>query len=90
MAKKKKKKKSSDENGDAEVLFKIEKDEGNRLICLKNEFKGTMYLNIRMQYLDDEDEEWKMTKKGITLTFKNGFAETFMKKCRKAFRIKKD
>ena len=89
MAKKKKKKKSSDENG-VDVLFKIDKDEGNRLICLRNEYKGTEYLNIRMQYFDDEEEEWKMTKKGITLTFKNGFAEDFMKKCRKAFRIKKD
>ncbi len=64
--------------------FTVKKNDDNRLICLTNMFKGKEYLNIRMQFKNDEDE-WCFTAKGITIPMADGMAEEFIEKFKKNF-----
>ena len=50
-----------------EVIGEMEKGWNEKLIFSVSEFKGKQYANIRIYYEDDEGE-WKPTKKGITIS----------------------
>jgi len=64
--------------------FTVKKNDDNRIICLTSMFKGREYLNIRMQFKNDEDE-WCFTAKGISIPLANGMAEEFIEKFKKNF-----
>ena len=49
-----------------EIIGEMEKGWNEKLIFSVSEFKGKQYANIRIYYEDDEGE-WKPTKKGITV-----------------------
>jgi hypothetical protein len=44
----------------------VEKREGERIRIGFNEYEGREYIDIRQQY-QTEEEEWRPTKKGVTL-----------------------
>ena len=56
-----------------EIIGEMEKGWNEKLIFSVSEFKGKKYANIRIYYEDDEGE-WKPTKKGITVSL-DTFAE---------------
>lgn len=49
------------------VLGEIQKKEGEKIVVSMKEYKGFGYLDIRTFFLDDKNE-WRFTKKGITLS----------------------
>ena len=57
----------------AEVIGEMEKGWNEKILFSVTEFKGKTYADIRVYYEDDEGE-WKPTKKGITVSPDN-FAE---------------
>lgn len=50
--------------GNKEVF--VEKREGERVRIGFSDFEGREYIDIR-QYYQNEEEEWRPTKKGVTL-----------------------
>ncbi len=64
--------------------FNIQCDEKNRIICEYSMFKGREYLNIRYQFLNDQDE-WKHGYKGISIPFYGNVANEFIEKFKKEF-----
>lgn len=84
--KKNKKKKKSEKTDSNKSYFVVNKDDTNRIFVGKTIFKDNEYLNMRMQYLDKDDDEWKFTAKGVSIPFKNDMALKFMKKARKFFK----
>lgn len=57
----------------AEVVGEMEKGWNEKILFSVSEFKGKKYADIRIYYEDDEGE-WKPTKKGVTVSLEN-FAE---------------
>ncbi|MEJ2077591.1 MAG: transcriptional coactivator p15/PC4 family protein [Acidobacteriota bacterium] len=57
----------------AEVVGEMEKGWNEKILFSVSEFKGKNYADIRIYYEDDEGE-WKPTKKGVTVNLEN-FAE---------------
>ena len=57
----------------AEVVGEMEKGWNEKILFSVSEFKGKNYADIRIYYEDDEGE-WKPTKKGVTVSLEN-FAE---------------
>ena len=49
-----------------EVVAEMEKGWNEKIVFSLSEFKGKNYADIRVYYEDDEGE-WKPTKKGITV-----------------------
>ncbi|MEE8461291.1 MAG: transcriptional coactivator p15/PC4 family protein [Acidobacteriota bacterium] len=57
----------------SEPIAEMEKGPTEKIFFNLSEYKGKKYADIRIYYEDDEGE-WKPTKKGITLTL-DRFAE---------------
>ena len=57
----------------ADVIGEMEKGWNEKILFSITEFKGKTYADIRVYYEDDEGE-WKPTKKGITVS-PESFAE---------------
>ena len=57
----------------SEPIASMEKGPTEKIFFNLSEYKGKKYADIRIYYEDDEGE-WKPTKKGITLTL-DRFAE---------------
>jgi len=53
-----------------DVVGEMEKGWNEKIVFGVSEFKGKNYANIRIFYEDDEGE-WKPTKKGINLSMDN-------------------
>ena len=51
--------------GETKEVF-VEKREGERIRIGFNEYEGREYIDIR-QYFQNEEGEWRPTKKGVTL-----------------------
>lgn len=51
----------------SEIVTEMEKGWNEKIVFSRSEFKGKHYADIRIYYEDDEGE-WKPTKKGITIT----------------------
>lgn len=56
-----------------DVIGEMEKGWNEKIVFSISEFRGKNYANIRIYYEDDEGE-WKPTKKGITVPVES-FAE---------------
>jgi hypothetical protein len=56
-----------------DVVGEMDKGWNEKIVFSVSEFKGKNYANIRIYYEDDEGE-WKPTKKGITVSM-DSFAE---------------
>jgi hypothetical protein len=57
-------------NGMTEVVGEMEKGWNEKILFSVSEFKGKKYADIRIYYEDDE-WEWKPTKKGVTVNLEN-------------------
>jgi hypothetical protein len=57
-------------NGMTEVVGEMEKGWNEKILFSVSEFKGKKYADIRIYYEDDEGE-WKPTKKGVTVNLEN-------------------
>ncbi|MGH9339281.1 MAG: transcriptional coactivator p15/PC4 family protein [Acidobacteriota bacterium] len=57
----------------SEVVTEMEKSYNEKILFSLSEFKEKKYADIRVYYEDDEGE-WKPTKKGVTITL-DRFAE---------------
>ncbi len=53
-----------------EVVGEMEKGWNEKILFSVSEFKGKKYADIRIYYEDDEGE-WKPTKKGVTVNLEN-------------------
>lgn len=53
-----------------DVIAEMEKSWNEKIIFSVSEFKGKKFANIRIYYEDDEGE-WKPTKKGITVSLES-------------------
>ena len=53
-----------------EVVGEMEKGWNEKILFSVSEFKGKNYADIRIYYEDDEGE-WKPTKKGVTVSLEN-------------------
>lgn len=51
----------------SEIVTEMERGWNEKLVFSLSDFKGKNYADIRIYYEDDEGE-WKPTKKGITLS----------------------
>lgn len=51
----------------SEIVTEMERGWNEKIVFSLSEFKGKNYADIRIYYEDDEGE-WKPTKKGITIT----------------------
>ena len=51
----------------ADIVGEMEKGWNEKILFSVSEFKGKNYADIRVYYEDDEGE-WKPTKKGVTVT----------------------
>ena len=49
-----------------EVVVEMDKGRNERIVFSLSEFKGKSYADVRIYYEDDEGE-WKPTKKGVTI-----------------------
>jgi hypothetical protein len=56
-----------------DVVAEMDKGWNEKIVFSVSQFKGKDYANIRIYYEDDEGE-WKPTKKGITVSM-DSFAE---------------
>lgn len=54
----------------ADTIGEMDKGWGEKIVFSVNEFKNKKYADIRIYYEDDEGE-WKPTKKGITVALSN-------------------
>jgi hypothetical protein len=61
-----------------EVVAEMDKGWSEKIVFSLSEFKGKSYADIRVYYEDDEGE-WKPTKKGVTVALDNfsEFKENF-------------
>jgi len=50
----------------SEVVAEMEKSSNEKIVFSLSEFKGKSYADVRVYYEDDEGE-WKPTKKGVTV-----------------------
>ncbi|MBI4445215.1 MAG: transcriptional coactivator p15/PC4 family protein [Acidobacteria bacterium] len=51
----------------SEIITEMERGWNEKIVFSLSEFKGKNYADIRIYYEDDEGE-WKPTKKGITIS----------------------
>ena len=51
---------------DAKILATIERSDTEQLQISVSEYKGRIYLNMRIFYTTDEGATWLPTKKGVT------------------------
>ena len=54
----------------ADTIGEMDKGWGEKIVFSVNEFKGKKYADIRI-YFEDDEGEWKPTKKGITVALNN-------------------
>lgn len=50
------------------VIGEVQKNNTEKFVVEAKEFKGKHFVDVRIYYLEKNSEEWKPTKKGITLT----------------------
>jgi len=50
------------------VVGEVQKNNTEKFVIEAKEFKGRNFVDVRIYYLDKESDDWKPTKKGITLT----------------------
>lgn len=50
------------------IIGEVQKNNTEKFIVEAKEFKGKKFVDVRIYYLDKNDDEYKPTKKGITLT----------------------
>jgi hypothetical protein len=51
---------------ESKMIYEFQKNSGEKVVVQFTEYKGKRLLDIRVFYLSD-DEQWKPTKKGLTL-----------------------
>ncbi|AEI15499.1 transcriptional coactivator p15 [Flexistipes sinusarabici DSM 4947] len=50
------------------VIGEVQKNNTEKFVVEAKEYKGKNFVDVRIYYLDKESNDWKPTKKGITLT----------------------
>jgi hypothetical protein len=50
-----------------QTVAEIQRNPTEKLIVQLRQYRGRWYIDARIHYLDEKDEEWKPTKKGLSL-----------------------
>lgn len=50
-----------------QIVAETQRNTTEKLVVQLRQFRGRWYIDARIHYLDEEDGEWKPTKKGLSL-----------------------
>ena len=50
-----------------QIVAEIQRNPTEKLVVQLREYRGRWYIDARIHYLDENEDEWKPTKKGLSL-----------------------